>query len=55
MQISKKDKIFASNVLPEYKEIKTVTVVGNSKENTTSITAKITLTPNVKSFGSHIK
>ena len=48
-------KVEASNVLPGYKTVKTVTVAGNGSAGDVDVNATITLTPSVADFGNHIK
>jgi len=47
--------VTSSNALPGYKALKTVTVKGKGNPGDQSVSAKITLTPNVEGFGNHIK
>ncbi len=54
-EMSLGNEIIAEKVLPGYKALKTIKVVGKGPENAVPIKAYITLTPEVTDFGSHIK
>jgi len=45
----------SNGALPGYKVIKTIQVMGEGELNARSITATITLTPDVRDFGTHVK
>ena len=49
------DLITGENVLPGYKVVKPIRVVGNGEKNAQPIAASITLSPSVESFGNHVK